>query len=359
MAELNFTIETVVGLISLVVSFITFGLIFRQYGASRQQYALYMCLTWCWNPVWIFFQVLSKLFLDPFYYKLMNFIIAVETIFITMMWDSLYHEKVEPKKMSISVFLATAIFFTAFQPDSVFFYTSPGGITSITMSGIFSLFVALVYIWGTGVLMISLMAGIRKHAPQSLRKNATIGLGGTMIIFGGGISVMAKLTVFVPGIHMFLIAVGFSLISYEFYKNPKLAYILPSKVHTLLVMNTISGIPVYKYEWSKMEFIDDESLFSAMLQGIRIILGKSVKKGNVREIKLDEGILLLEYRPEENVAAILVSSKSTLPLKSGISKFLDAFCTKYHDILKTPDISEITKADEIVEKCFPFIPSYK
>jgi hypothetical protein len=98
-----------------------------------------------------------------------------------------------------------------------------------------------------------------------------------------------------------------------------------------------------------------------MMQGISAILGESLKKGNVNEIILDKAHLLIEHTSEnEETACILVATKSTIGLRTALSKFIYLFVNEFDPILA--DVNETRQFDRasvLVDKCFPFVPEYE
>ena len=76
----------------------------------------------------------------------------------------------------------------------------------------------------------------------------------------------------------------------------------------------------------------DHDLFSGMFQGISLILNEAVGKGNVREIVLDEGILLIKRSKKHPVACVLIVSKSSKSLRQALNAFSEKFFKEFAEL---------------------------
>jgi hypothetical protein len=113
------------------------------------------------------------------------------------------------------------------------------------------------------------------------------------------------------GLSGLVMLAAISSITIAFARQPKLAYVLPFKAYRLTVLDTGGGTPIYNHTWQPSKEQVDETLFSGMLQGVSVILKESLNQGNVREISMDEGIMILQRSLAKNIACVLVASKSS------------------------------------------------
>ena len=86
------------------------------------------------------------------------------------------------------------------------------------------------------------------------------------------------------------------MVAYIFKKQPKLAYVLPFRASRLTILDSVRGICIFNHIWDKTSKVDDD-LFGGMMQGISGILKETVHRGNIRQIELEQAILLV-YREE-------------------------------------------------------------
>jgi hypothetical protein len=104
--------------------------------------------------------------------------------------------------------------------------------------------------------------------------------------------------------------------------------------------------------------INDE-LFSAMLQGIGLIVDEAVKKGTLEELVVTNGHIILKRSSTRPVAFVLVASKTSKSLRAALNNFADKFVTRYDaDLEQIRDVTGFQEANSLVEACFPFIPDY-
>ncbi|MHA1797882.1 MAG: hypothetical protein ACTSVY_05475, partial [Candidatus Helarchaeota archaeon] len=145
----------------------------------------------------------------------------------------------------------------------------------------------------------------------------------------------------------------------SFKKQPELGYVLPFKVFKLMCINSESGILLFKYNWDLSDQFD-ELLLSGTIQGVSSILKEGIQKGFVREVKFDEGIMII-YRVElSKIMFVLLSSKSSPILIKSLHLFGDDFIETYKKELASSLINseDLKSADSLIEKRFPFVPKW-
>ena len=160
-----------------------------------------------------------------------------------------------------------------------------------------------------------------------------------------------------PGIATGSMALGLLIIAITFLKEPKLAYILPFKTYRILIQRTDSGTVLFQHDWNPLETEFSEKTFSGMMQAINTMFDKTINKGNVRKIKFDEAEITFKVSGEVPLACVLISSDSSITLRTSFNKFAN-------DVFK--DCINIEKNDHsmnyydngiiLLEKHFPFIP---
>ena len=94
-----------------------------------------------------------------------------------------------------------------------------------------------------------------------------------------------------------------------------------------------------------------------MLQGIRSLIQESIKKGDLKEIKTDSAVLLINNCDGTQITMILAASNDSILLRNALISFSIEFCEKYAKFINSfGDVSEFRSAKEIVEKRFLFVP---
>jgi hypothetical protein len=145
-----------------------------------------------------------------------------------------------------------------------------------------------------------------------------------------------------------------------------LSLILPNTVIRLSIINTSRGIPLFSCDLiSYNEIINDdlykeiinEDLFSSMISAISIIMNESLKKGGVREIRLDNAHLLLKKHDKGPVLFVLVALKVTKFLRESLDCFANRFITLFGARINDDfDTSKFAlPAQELVSKYFPLL----
>jgi hypothetical protein len=142
------------------------------------------------------------------------------------------------------------------------------------------------------------------------------------------------------------------------WKEPKIIYILPFKAYRLLVVETNAGIGLFKHDWAELRAVD-ENVFTMVLQAVGSILGEVLKKGEIREIKMDRAVLLIQHNKNYPVASVLVTSKSTKSLRYGLKKFNNHFIESFQSNFGgLYEVSRFKKAKAFIEEYFDFVPQY-
>lgn len=200
-----------------------------------------------------------------------------------------------------------------------------------------------------------------RKVPLEFKRSATWLLFGStlfsiitvlMYAMGGLIKIFNSLAFFTNGIGAFITII-------VILKDPKIIYILPFTAYRVLVVDTNEGIALYKYDWADIGEVE-ENIFSMVLQAVGKVLDEILKKGEVREIQMDRAVLLIQHDKNYPIASVLVTSKSTKSLRSGLRKFNDQFILKYyHKNVDVHEVSKFREANILVHKIFDFVPERK
>jgi hypothetical protein len=211
-----------------------------------------------------------------------------------------------------------------------------------------------------GTLLTYFFFKIFLNAPQDLKFHSFVCLIGAIIVsIIPGVLYLFGLTMLFPGCSVFLFGIGTLLISIALVFQPKLAYILPFKLYHLIVIETKSGLPLYKYSWklgTKLGEINPP-IFSSLLHGIDLFMENSINRGNIQEIWVEEAMLMVSQIKEIPISCVLITSKPSLVLRKALDCFYKRFYKKFAQLIKNPsNLSKFNSAKQIVEECFAFIP---
>ncbi len=137
---------------------------------------------------------------------------------------------------------------------------------------------------------------------------------------------------------------------------PQLLFILPYEAHRLNVFEMKTGISLFQYEWSSEGI--DEDLLSGLISAIRSMGEEVLKKGGLKQIDWELGLLFFSKR--EHIIVTLLSSKASKSLRSNLSAFTSAFESKFRDLLTTElkDLNQFSPAMELIDHYFGNIPKH-
>ncbi|GAB4324695.1 MAG: hypothetical protein Kow0069_30420 [Promethearchaeota archaeon] len=280
---------------------------------------------------------------------------------ISFMLDSISRDGVEPVKLAASTSISSLLFAFAFQPGSVDLNVSALGETGPAMFGPFSAAGSAAFAMA-GLAWFFYMAKLNANATSQLKGAARLNLLGAGLAGPGSVLAFASGVVWVvPGLDFLLIGLGALACAYSFGRQPKLAYVLPFRVHRLMVVDRGSGLPLYSHTWDE-EGLGDPTLFSGAFHGVCAVLDETLGRGLVQEIKFETGLLLLEVPRGggggTRVAFVLVTSSSLPILKHAVKNFSRAFVGRFSEQLNsglTHEVGQFRTADELVREAFPFV----
>ncbi|MFX0102498.1 MAG: hypothetical protein ACFFCS_23225 [Candidatus Hodarchaeota archaeon] len=216
-----------------------------------------------------------------------------------------------------------------------------------------------------GLTMIMYWA-IKVHvsSPSSLKRYSRLSLIGSIVFFLVPLEMVVEnlgiTYTFYLGVDFLEIGIGTLFIAISFIKEPKLAFVLPFKVLRLSIFETEGGIMLYTHTWVEDEELVNEELFSSMVQGIRVILKEGVKRGNVRDIHLENATLILQHSEKHPIACVLITTRSSRSLRDALDTFMNRFIDEHSEKFSALWETEAFKGtSKIVEECFPFVPKYE
>lgn len=355
---LNWSTYAIIGFLSLVPFIMAFLLSLNQYLKTKYLHALFMTLVWLCLMVWSLFEALTQLFLSKLFALLDILILIPIGFLVILLLDTVSKESVDAKKIMLVSILSTTTVLTSLDPSQFIVSSYANGDPGMIISGSLEILGALLFLL-TGCLFVYYHVKIHISVPDTLKLYSWINLLGAFLL--GVIPLFIVGTGFyqlVPGIHTIIMAAGAFTIAFAFMKEPTLAFLLPFKALRLTVIEK-SGLPLYTYNWTTMEDLVDESLFSGMLQAVSAFVDESLRKGNIREIKLENALLLLQPSDVFPVVSVLFATKSSQSLRRALNTFTVRFVKEFSQYFSLPINTKLFEpATELVLDCFSFVPEY-
>ncbi len=364
--QLNWSITVIIGIISIIPVCIAFIITFSHYIKNRYQHNLFFMLLWLFNVSWFLLNTLAFLFFslwDPYLSRnllgVTIFIFLPIGLMLILVMDSISREYLDYKKLMVWTAIATTTIIFLFDPNQYYILNSNNilyweltGALEICFSSLFLFYATLYFYYAVRIYL---------KAPKTLKNSAYLNLISALIQIII-LPILMQLVidgVLVPGFELIGFSIFSLLVSISFGSQP-LAFVLPFKVIRLTVIETKGGIRLFSHDWVKMDNIVDEDLFSGMLQAISRILDESLKRGDIREIALENAVLILKRSKIFPVACLLVTSKSTIILKQALNSFAESFFKKYSQFFENfSETSNFNSAIKLIHERFSFVPQYE
>ncbi len=354
--DLNWTIEVFISFIASGITSAAVIILINCYAKRRERHILWLTLFNLCYLAHILLIILSDLFLElplmPLAYLPM-YLAGYWLIFAT---DAISREKIEPFKVSIWTGFVVILILVSFQSNSFGSVSFPNGEKSLVMGGIFEMIAITGLCFVVGPFSYYLIK-IHERSPKNTKRNSLLLLVGSICFLGTGGSEALHLPYMLPGINFVTITIGMLLITIIFARYPTLSFLLPFRVLRLLVYETTGGLTMFSHDWDRDGKMVSQPVFAGSMQGIGIILGKWVNQGNVREIQMARGVLLLHQSDNYPIACVLVATNASPTLRGALNGFAKEFYELYGD--KFGDVhgnNPLPLAEALVKKWFEFTP---
>ena len=355
---LNWTTEVTLYLASFIINAVAFvGASWRLKG-SKHRHAPFIVAIFLGLTFWSLFISLGSLFLNEVFIPLALYVGLCTIALNFLMIDSFTRDEVDPRKSIVLSIAATLLVYFSLQPEEIVVGSNSIGEPGIVLGpGVMGVGAILIIL--TGASFTYYMILMNREVPANLRFGARLGLlSGIILAVLWPVGLGLGLHFTVPGLWLLLLSIGVIPIAIAFVMQPKLAYVLPFRALRLIVFETKGGVPLFSHVWGSQHELTDEVLFSGMLQGIAMILDESVKKGSVREIVLENGVLVLQRTYKFSVASVLVATKSSQTLRHAIDAFTEHFYAEYSQFFDNPsEIQNFATASKLVDEHFGFVPT--
>ncbi len=353
--SLNWTVEVILGLVSLVPYIMGCVITTKNYLQHHEAYALLLMVGWIVTTVYVFFGVLAVLFMILEFYTLTTWIYIVFGFCIILLVDNLSRESIDPVKIGIWCAVAGICLIWSLEPNMAVEVILPNGERSINYAEHVQGFAGVAQLW-IFFLWFYYAAKINKHAPKNIKPASRLLVAGAAIIaIGIPGMILLSLETAIPGGSFLPGGLGTMLIAMAFAKDPNLAYVLPARVLRLTIIDAKSGIRLFSHTWRAGSRMKDEDLFAGALQGISMIVKETVGRGQVREIRMDQGLMIIHMIEGTSIACILVATNSSRALRIALARFGEQFAREYGQFFaNTSVVSPFQDASNLIPQYFPF-----
>ncbi len=357
MVEFIDILNLVILSISLILIIVAVILLILNFLANKHIHMLYLMIAWISLLINNIFYMISYVFLYSNTLAFIdNFFAIFGSLFIVIFGESISRKTPSIKKLiwfsifiglySYSSFLNYIIYPLASIPENI-----------VALNTTIQVYSFLILMLTGSFLMPFYLFKIYRFAPRKLKNDTFISfIGG--IVFGIIapillISLREASTLFILSSSVGMLII----VSAIFIKNPKLAFILPFKVMRLSVIYSDRGTLLFSHNWKSGREIKGDDLFSAMFQGIIMILRESLGKGDLQEINLEKAIVIAHKSTQFPLVYILIATSTSKSLKNGLNMFVKRFETKFnHEIDKAIISGRVLPASEIISDTFSFLP---
>ena len=330
----------------------------RTFFKTKSLHTVFWCIGTFFAALWCFLEGISYLLLSRTIFILSEYSLAVMGIFWICGLEFMAKERVGAFPLTMIVSTVVGVFLTALiDPNPIISITLSDGTPSFDTHGSFAITI-MIYVIVAISAYVSFCIQTYINSPKNARFAARlIVISGMIQIFGIFIPALLRWdkTIF-PGIDGINAALSAGFLAIGFALRPNLAYVLTFKVYRLSVFETESGLPLYTHVWTQSNSNLPDDLFSALIQGINSFINEVIG-GNLREIIMDDKILLLKRNDEMGIACVLISNKSTRSLRTALNDFENAFSMRFKDALvEYNNLSRFRDTKLLVEEYFSFVP---
>lgn len=290
---------------------------------------------------------------NDLYTRFAALFISLTAFFGILFVDLVTNEKLRNWTTSLSLCMILSTLFFMMRPDSVIFsefnsFSIPiwSGVLKYTM-----IFQEIIFLGFAFWYFYSSWQRAQKLMP----KTSHMILIGTLI---GGPMTMIGFMVGSGQFGIFFSTMGYLILAFVGFSNPKLLYLLSFNATRLIIIDDQSGVPLFEYSWIYEKF--DSCVIGGLLKGIIEISKMVMQKGYIRELRLDNGYLLI-YKKNSILVGVFTTRSSNY-LEDCIKRFTNEFLKipTPLDVSNGINLEKITFwGQQLIEKNFSFIAPRK
>jgi hypothetical protein len=354
--SLNWTIEAILEFVtgSMLISGTIFSL--KAYKRLKVKPLLFFSISFGFIAGYLIIDAFAILISSVFLAQIHTILVFPATLFLVFSVDYTSKETISLLKISITISLGALVLFFAFLPGSVTLNLDRN--YPFVNAELFDLFYILMIV---NLLSLFVYWGVttRKHTPNKLK------YAGNLILFGiillGPIDmvffIMSRVSIIFVILDYGSMTTGILILTYIMIKEPKIFYVLPFKAYHLQVNYTESGISLFNYKWTEFKSESSDDLVAGLLNAIDKMSINVLERGGVKEMRLEQGILI--FQKGKYITTGLLTSKSSRVLRECLLKFTLEFEVVFKKGLEKPPskLNQFESADELIKNNFTHIPS--
>ena len=303
-----------------------------RYIQKRYIHLLYLGIIWIVITIANIFYTASEITFNYVFLIIQVNLISVQLLFSIGFFDFISRDAPDIKKYIIGCFLGGVLLYNSIDSNDYSINQVSGGLRLMSYSHNYSISNGL-YISLLGMLLIVLVLYIWYQSPRNLRSQVLITLIGTVILILRGIFYY-PIDALAPWLNLILFIIGGTFQIYAFIRIPQVAFVLANKVIMIIVIDTQSGLPVFEYNWTKNleDFYPEIAKTSGTMFGINVILKDLLQGGNIHEIHLDRGTMLIQHSPDEKWLFALMVIKPIKQIRGVLQHFCHQFSHSFSQI---------------------------
>jgi len=244
------------------------------------------------------------------------------------------------------------------EADLFYFKTLQNGASIIlTRPGTFDFFFNILSIYWSALLFYSMLR-IHMESTENMKQISFWNFFATILIIIRGVF-FYQIDEWMPGITFVMMCITVSILSMNFLRHPQLAFTLPYRILRISVIDMQSGMELFKKNWQSLRNTEyfNESTFANLLHGINLIIQETMQKGQIQEIHLEKGVVIMHHTKHSPYIFLLVATHTSKSLRNAIGKFAELFDQQFPDSEdKTFNLGRYSSAKIFVDACFPFVP---
>jgi hypothetical protein len=343
---------------ALLFAALLFGLLHDKVRKNQRRFPFMFLAALFLGFMAVLIRGLSFLLVDQVLHRLAWAFQAFSPLFLVVWMEQIVFETPRVLVRSLYTFLAGMSIAFSWVPENI----RIGPPTVLAWAGMWEIsgqvFVILVYIYVlTFFIRLGMKATWKVRVPLAIVISA-------LVFATYGLDVLQPLFPAIP-ISIWSILAGiltslsFIMVVFICVAYPEFLSIITYTLDRLIVIHADNGVLLFSHSWVKRKH-DDVDLIAPLLQALQSMSFEVLKLGHMTELHLEEGNLM--FQKSDHVIVGVISSRSTVYLRTRLSMFIDAFEIQFRDNLDAMDagisneISVFQRAKGLVDKIFQAIP---
>ncbi len=353
--SLNWNNEVVLDIITASILFLGSIIFIVNSRRNKVKPLLFFGLSWLFYSLFFYLEAISYLLLSVDLAKIQTSLVVPSVILLVMYIDYTRKESLNVFNIAITTGFSFIALYSIFLGNDIVISEIDGQYYTVWTENVL-IFASIIQVLYTYFLMYWVILSATK-TPMEIKYIRTLFLVGIIFLAPLGLfffilSTEARFFIIIADVSM---CIGALITIYVLVHEPKIFYILPFTAYQLNIIHKHSGLPLYVYKWTGSQIRED--IISANLHGLRNLSIKIMGTGEVLDLKLERGVLLIQET--ENVVFGLLSTNSSKFLRESLRNFSLKFEETFEEQLsnKIHDATVFRKTEQLVKKYFANIPS--